>query len=918
MAKLQMDERERKAVKSDDAAVPIGLWTAQFLEGGAGTWSEEEVPAIEAALETLRHKLFVHVWRRRVFRSFHHWIQREHLDVWKEIEDGLPSQARHFVVWDDSHQCYHWEGLSPGAPRYLSPDAVGRVSYCRWRSLAWSHLSDDLEAGWDALGRNAEADWWEWNGGSRPYHWRWPKYYQEQARDGIRVHFQERAPLYTVPQPDTPDPTMKERLIKKLRKVRDRGYVGKWLVLSLTAYFAVAKGLDDIRVVYDGTKSGLNDAVWIPGFWLPTIWVFLRMVGFGAWMSDLDVGEMFLNFVLHSSLRPYCGVDLTHYFPEELQDGETQLLEAWLRTGMGFTWSPYQAVQGMMVVDEVIGGDRFDPSNVFRWDNVCLNLPGDPAYDPTMPWVYKCRLEDGLIAADRVIFVDDVRTVGNSRAECWQATRVVGSQLSYHGIQDASRKRRQVSQSPGAWAGSVVWTDAENVHLLVSDDKWDKTKAQVKELREMVELDSEALPRKRLEEIRGFLNYVCQTYKGLAPYLNGLHLTIDGWRNNRDQSGWRLRRRFMESSDELKTEKDASDRGPKTVKAMPRLLRDIGVMERLTSPTKPPLRPVRGRKVVVVMYGFGDASGPGFGFCHQEVGSDGIEYEFGQWPCEVTQERSSNWRELGNMVEGVRRLAERGGLEGAELFLATDNSTTESAYAKGYSSSERLDELVVDLRWLELVYCFTLYLFHVSGRRMIKQGTDGLSRGDRSTGSMLGHPIWGYVPLNISAFQRSPLLEEWCIHVCSDLGTPTVLTPEGWFSSAHAQGVFIWSPPPAAADVALEQMCVSKHKRPENFHMVVVPRLMTGRWRKHLTRATDFYFKLDAAPLWCIKERFEPVLIFISLPIVTHRPRFAERNELLDKLEGLLLGSRVQEANQPGMRDSVRKLLGKANSLLRL
>jgi hypothetical protein len=30
-------------------------------------------------------------------------------------------------------------------------------------------------------------------------------------------------------------------------------------------------------------------------------------------MADLDVGGMFLNFVLHSDLRALCGVDLTKY-----------------------------------------------------------------------------------------------------------------------------------------------------------------------------------------------------------------------------------------------------------------------------------------------------------------------------------------------------------------------------------------------------------------------------------------------------------------------------------------------------------------------------------------------------------------------------------------------------------------------------
>jgi hypothetical protein len=55
-------------------------------------------------------------------------------------------------------------------------------------------------------------------------------------------------------------------------------------------------------------------------------------------MSDLDAREMFLNFIL----RPYCGVNLMHFFPEEARQNLDRLIEVWCRPGMGFKWSPYQ------------------------------------------------------------------------------------------------------------------------------------------------------------------------------------------------------------------------------------------------------------------------------------------------------------------------------------------------------------------------------------------------------------------------------------------------------------------------------------------------------------------------------------------------------------------------------------------------
>ena len=69
--------------------------------------------------------------------------------------------------------------------------------------------------------------------------------------------------------------------------------------------------------------------------------------------------------------------------------------------------------------------------------------------------------------------------------------------------------------------------------------KWDKAKAQVEEAIAMIHSDPNGLDRKRLEQVRGFLQYVTQTYSGMTPYIIiGFHLTIDGWRENRTKDGW--------------------------------------------------------------------------------------------------------------------------------------------------------------------------------------------------------------------------------------------------------------------------------------------------------------------------------------------------------------------------------------------
>jgi hypothetical protein len=130
-------------------------------------------------------------------------------------------------------------------------------------------------------------------------------------------------------------------------------------------------------------------------------------------------------------------------------------------------------------------------------------------------------------------------TTGNTEQEAWQAARRVASLCSYLGIQDASRKRPKASRTPGAWAGAIVSTDETGVYVTVSQEKWDKAKEMVAKTVEEVEENDGCLVRKVPEQRRGFLLYVTKTFPSTVPYLKGFHLTIDGWRKNRNSQGWK-------------------------------------------------------------------------------------------------------------------------------------------------------------------------------------------------------------------------------------------------------------------------------------------------------------------------------------------------------------------------------------------
>jgi hypothetical protein len=181
---------------------------------------------------------------------------------------------------------------------------------------------------------------------------------------------------------------------------------------------------------------------------------------------------------------------------------------------------------------------------------------------------------------------------------------------------------------------------------------------------------------------------------------------------------------------------------------------------------------------------------------------------------------------------------ESGEYNGFERFIFTDNTTAENAFWKGTSTSQPLYELVLELRCLEHKHGLLMHVIHGSGRRMIAQRTDGLSRADHTQGVMKGLEMVEFMPLHLDPLAREPKLKDW-------LGGAYAGSQCNWFEKGHGRGSFIWTAPPAAVDVVVEQLGIARLKRTESMHFIVVAGLMTGRWRRHLTRGTDFYFRVD-------------------------------------------------------------------------
>ena len=622
---------------------------------------------------------------------------------------------------------------------------------------------------------------------------------------------------------------------------------------------------------------------------------------------------MFLNFPLHKKLIPYSGIDLTpiandlgsmvpDLIPKENYGKEDKLSAVWLRTWMGFKPSPYWAVRFYYLAEEFCRGNSQEETNPLHWDRVMLNLIGNANYNPAMPNVYKWNSRVERMAGDILSYVDDLRALGWTIEHAWSIARMIASRLQYLGIQDAARKRRLDN---GAWAGSIFISTLDTIGKSVPQSKWDKGRNYILDIQaKLITNPKHAFDFKHLESVRGFLCHLGMTFDILYPYLKGFHLILTKHLTRRNREGWKLSpgswmeylnnsfhagKISLEELDDIMVQHKKLYRyedHPVEVTPIPRFVRSIKALASFFLGESPPLVKVRSSRVSLIVYGFADASGGGFGATIDD--GQNIRYRIGTWGSDSDNE-SSNWREFTNIVETLEEEAEAKKLNDSVIIMATDNSTVEGCFYRGNSDSEKLFDLVVRVRTLELRYGFRLFITHVSGRRMVAQGTDGVSRGQLKEGIALDRAMLSYCPWGQSAVDRSPKLVSWLRQTFDN--SFELLSPENWYRRGHdlsggtynpknkhmwepqfTKGNYIWSPPPAAADAALEQLRIARLKRQESCHLIVIPKLFKHLWLKQTFKVADLVLDIPiGSPAWEDKM-FEGLTIAVVFPFLRHRP----------------------------------------------
>eukprot|EP00957_Ditylum_brightwellii_P152543 11611437-Ditylum_brightwellii.AAC.1 len=288
---VKIGEREEsgdkylKAVKADDATVDESLWNqqAERYQGG-----REKEPWCKA-LDTMR-KFILFCYRKNTTCGL-----TEHL-----------------------HSTYgkHWLGLLPEVHRQKQ-SGKRKWSNHLPSSYVLYKLKRDLMVGRDVVLHSC------------------------QALDGSPAFIINKLLPSYWKHPKLPRKGQKHNLLKKkICKVVDRRYIKKGEARSLTGYFDVPKGTDDIRVVYHAKECGLNRALWAPKFGLPTTGTAARAVDSHSWFANQYMGEMFHNYWLDTKLRPYTGVDLAILSDNQ---GVNMKQGRWARLMMGMTQSPFSS-----------------------------------------------------------------------------------------------------------------------------------------------------------------------------------------------------------------------------------------------------------------------------------------------------------------------------------------------------------------------------------------------------------------------------------------------------------------------------------------------------------------------------------------------------------------------------------------------
>ena len=296
---------------------------------------------------------------------------------------------------------------------------------------------------------------------------------------------------------------------------------------------------------------------------------------------------------------------------------------------------------------------------------------------------------------------------------------------------------------------------------------------------------------------------------------------------------------------------------------------------------------------------WGDGSGTGTGGTFNWISMDSksaiepLETWMGVWTTRV-HHFTSNWKELRTLLVTLERLSLGDkSVKGKVLWYMTDNQVTYDVCRRSKSFSLELLKLVQKIRILELSLGCRLEVIHVPGKLMIRQGTDGLSRG------VLLQPLSacdGILPLQdlFRPADTSSDILRWALHMAqvpqplSNQDWQILGDLDDWTLSNLIDRNTLWCVSPHFGKQCMLQALYAWVESPWNSaHLFVIPRVM----QRDFGRVSKYILMIDQS--WSPPLSFIPVLPFL----VYYLPPFNRLTAFLSKRDAL--DNRLDEAPPP-------------------
>ena len=661
--------------------------------------------------------------------------------------------------------------------------------------------------------------------------WRWPKHHQEEARRGLAIGVVEPPPAVLMKNYASGEvPSVTE----ELDRFESAGFLEEGEITTVSPAAAVPKreaGAKD-RVIIDLSKSGVNAAIATPPTVLPSVEDMLATLYAGGWMFETDFKDHFYHYKIRPEDRRHLGV-------RRPRGGG---LRRFTRLPMGMASSP-----GLCSSRTCVWEEELLAHGPFAGE-VEINIPGCDAYDPSMPMFYRVGA-DGQPVAVALVYVDDLFGLAPSRSKAMSALRTAVQRAGRFGFHLKYSKVKCPRQHSRTFHGFTVDTRVEHggPKICVRPEVLRETTTMVD-----LALRSPRLVRRALARLVGKLLSIAPAVphgvtflRRLWDSLYGLHLPAERRPSYNDYDS------EVAIDDEHRKDlvwwASALSESDGTY-----LLRDRAVRTRMH---------------------YTDGSGFGTGGCGYDLGKGAmprVEFFAGLWRGEATS-MTSNWKELRSILLALRRERQRGERTGTRpslwrtrIYHATDNVVSESILLKGTSTSPKLQQLLREIAYEQRLMQCDLVPVHVAGKRLIAQGTDGLSRGQTHVGSMSGTTtnVDEFNPLTARPSAPAPPLAEWARQRWPD--HRLLVQPDQW-TAAHVCGkATLWMPPPMLARRAVTTFLRCRMMAPETTSAVfLLPRRHTAPWRRQLRHfASVTRVRAGEGAHWPESE-FEPLVVAV-------------------------------------------------------